>query len=164
MTGSYKSAAANFMGFGYMKKRKKPFERDVTYFYWAWMLGRGLEKRKRERQGRLLGESDRLLLLIRVGYAVGEGKNNLCVVLASETYELAGNKSLRLKGGRPYLVSRRPLFNLETSTLGTRGLEGPFGYKPWSWGWSGMHPQQRDTVISCSHPIEVRGPRAMLDH
>ena len=100
MTGSYKSAAANFMGFGYMKKRKKPLEKDVTYFFTrreCW--GGGLEKRKRERQGRLLGESDRLLLLIRVGYAVGEGKNNLCVVLASETSELAGNKSLRLKGG-----------------------------------------------------------------
>ena len=94
-----------------------------------------MKREKGKERGRLLGESDRLLLLIRVGYAVGEGKKNLCVVLASETSELAGNKSLRLKGGgRPYLVSRRPLFNLETSTLGTRGLEGPFGYKPWSWG------------------------------
>ena len=58
-----------------------------------------MKREKGKERGRLLGESDRLLLLIRVGYAVGEGKKNLCVVLASETSELAGNKSLRLKGG-----------------------------------------------------------------
>ena len=41
MTGSYKSAAANFMGFGYMKKRKKPLERDVTYFLLGMNVGEG---------------------------------------------------------------------------------------------------------------------------
>ena len=165
MTGSYKSAAANFMGFGYMKKRKKPLEKDVTYFFtgrecWGGVLKREKWKERGGCSGRAID------FFSSYGWDMQWEKGKIISVLCWQARPLNLQEINRCvwKGGRPYLVSRRPLFNLETSTLGTRGLEGPFGYKPWSWGWSGMHPQQRDTVISCSHPIKVRGPRAMLDH
>ena len=78
------------------------------------MLGRGLEKRKKERKGQVALDSDPLLLLIRVGYVVGEGKKNLCVVLARENSEfLQEITSALCWRGRPLSFAERSLREVE---------------------------------------------------